>query len=147
MSDGYIGDLTAPAPDLIEKVVGVRGFDRAGHMLASPFQGDGWRKPERAAVCAPSRPSTAAALLRLGLKPPKASSAAAGVVAHQQRLPRHSAPGDNCVCGIYAYYSITEAVIPAWPIVAAVQAWGKLVLHAYPVTGTVATPQTGTVSR
>jgi hypothetical protein len=129
MSDGYIGDLAVPAPDLIEAVVGVRGFERAGHYLASPFQRGEWRQPEQRAACVPDRKRHAAALMGLGTKPPAASSKAAGFVAHQQRLPRHPAPGDECACGLYAYYAVADAESHSWPITAAVQARGKLVLH------------------
>jgi hypothetical protein len=130
MSDGYIGEDSIVAPDLTDYVIGVRGFDRAGHMLASPFQGDEWRVPELRASCVPSRPRTAAALRRLGTKPPAANSKAAQVVERQERLRAHAAPGDDCACGIYGYYEVVDSVSAFWPIVAAVRAWGKLMLHA-----------------
>jgi hypothetical protein len=131
MSDGYIGESSAPvAPDLIEEVVGVRGFDRAGHMLASPFQGGEWKQPGQRAVCRPDRKRHAAALMGLGQKPPKANSAAAAFVARQQRLRRHAAPHVNCACGLYAFHSIAESeAFACGAITAAVQAWGKLVVH------------------
>lgn len=103
MSDGYIGHAAVRAPDLIQTVIGVRGFERAGHMLASPFQGDEWRGPEQSAVCSPDHGGTAAALLGLGAKPKAATTTAARVVARQQRLRRHEAPDPECSCGIYAY--------------------------------------------
>jgi hypothetical protein len=131
MSDGYVGEESVLAPpDLIEHVVGVRTFDRAGHALASPFQGDEWRQPEQRAVCAPDRRGHTAALVGLGKKPPAASKAAARVVARQRRLPRHAAPGDDCACGIYAYHDLDSEFLPDAPIVGVVQAWGRLAVHA-----------------
>jgi hypothetical protein len=130
MSDGYIGVVaSALAPDLLEVVVGVRGFRRAGHMLASPFQGDEWQRPERHAACVPSRASTVAALVRLGLKPRPATTTAGRAVARQQRLPQHAAPHPDCSCGIYAYHE-PDAELLDEPIVGIVEAWGKLCVHA-----------------
>jgi hypothetical protein len=130
MSDGYIGDESARAPDLIEHVVGVRSFDRAGHMLASPFQGNEWRRPEQHARCSPSRPRTAAALTRLGIKPKPAASTAAQIVARQERLRPHKAPHQDCVCGIYAYHDPDAKFLEFHPITAIIQAWGLLQVHA-----------------
>jgi hypothetical protein len=131
MSDGHVGKDSLPAPpDLIEHVVGVRSFDRAGHALASPYQGGEWRQPEQRAACAPDRGRHAAALVGLGQKPPAASKAAARVVARQRRLPRHPAPGDDCSCGIYAYHDADSEFLSAAPIVGVVQAWGRLCVHA-----------------
>jgi hypothetical protein len=130
VSDGYIGNESAHAPDLIEHVVGVRGFSRAGHMLASPFQGDEWRKPEQHARCSPSRPRTAAALARLGIKPKPAASTAAQLVQRQERLQPHRAPHEDCHCGLYAYHDTDTDFLEFHPITAIVQAWGLLQVHA-----------------
>jgi hypothetical protein len=130
VSDGYIGEVALVAPDLIEQVVGVRTFDRAGHALASPYQGGEWRQPEQRARCSPGRRTTAAALVRLGQKPPAASKAAARIVARQQRQPPHAAPHADCHCGLYAYHDLDSRFLPAGPIVGVVQAWGGLCIHA-----------------
>jgi hypothetical protein len=130
MSDGYIGDAVTPAPDLIDVVVGVRGFGRSGHMLASPFQKDEWRGPERQAVCVPKRATTAAALVGLGQKPTPAASAAAQIVARQQRLPQHAAPHPDCSCGLYAYHDAEVEHLDLNPIVGVVVGWGTLMVHA-----------------
>jgi hypothetical protein len=129
VSDGYIGDVAAPAPDLMEAVIGVRGFGRVGHMLASPLQRDEWKKPEQRAVCAPRRSTTAAALIRLGRKRKPAASTAAKIVARQKRLPHHAAPHSDCSCGLYGYHEF-DGEHPMWPIIGVVQAWGRLMVHA-----------------
>jgi hypothetical protein len=129
MSDGYIGNEAVRAPDLIEHVVGVRNFDRAGHLLASPFQGDEWRKPEQRARCVPSRTRTVAALTRLGVKPKPAASMAAQIVERQQRLRPHKAPHEACSCGLYAYHDVDAEHLEFHPIAAVVQAWGLLQVH------------------
>jgi hypothetical protein len=128
VSDGYIGDVSARVPDLIEAVVGVRGFRRCGHMLASPFQGDEWRMPEAHAVCVPKRSATTAALVRLGQKPKTAASTAARNVRRQRRLLPHPAPHADCSCGIYGYHEPDDEHLTE-PIVAIVQAWGLLQVH------------------
>jgi hypothetical protein len=128
VSDGYIGDVSARVPDLIEAVVGVRGFRRSGHLLASPFQCDEWHVPEAHAVCAPKRRPTAAALVRLGQKPKSAASTAARIVGRQRRLPPHAAPHADCSCGIYGYHDPNDKHLTE-PIVGIVQAWGLLQVH------------------
>jgi hypothetical protein len=130
MSDGYIGSESAIAPDLIEHVVGVRGFGRAGHMLASPFQGSEWRRPEQRAICAPKRASTSAALVALGQKPKSAASIAAQVVERQRRLQPHKAPHPDCACGLYGYHDADAEHLEVDPIITIVQAWGLLQVHA-----------------
>jgi hypothetical protein len=130
MSDGYIGDTALRAPDLVEAVVGVRGFARSGHSLASPFQGDEWRRPEQRASCSPDRSRTAAALAGLGTKPKQAQSVAARIVSHQQRLRKHAAPDNECACGLYAYHEPDAAHLDLHPIVGVVEAWGALCVHA-----------------
>ena len=91
MSDGFIGDIET-CPDLIGQVLGVRGFERAGHFLASPFQGDPWQRPTYAAVCQPNGRATAAALTATGAKPKTAVSAAQRIIERQLTRPDHDAP-------------------------------------------------------
>ena len=130
MSDGFIGDI-ATCPDLIGQVLGVRGFDRAGHFLASPFQGDPWHRPTRTAVCQPNRRATAAALTATGTKPRTAISAAQRIIERQRTRPDHDAPGVGCSCGLYAYHDVEHLTehLPCHRTVAAVHAWGELVVH------------------
>src|SRR5438067_9147419 len=104
MTDGFIGQKSVAVPDLIDYVVGVRGFGRSGHHLASPFQGTTWERPQIRAVCRPGKRTAKAALLSLGTKPAKAATAASSIVARQYRLGEHDAPHPECHCGIYAYH-------------------------------------------
>ncbi len=129
MSDGFIGTTSLTAPDLLEAVVGVRGFDRAGHQLASPFQGTTWDRPTQRAVCRPDHRTTKAALLSLGQKPAKAATAAAKVVARQYRLQPHAAPDAACHCGIYAYHDPDNEHL-VQPIIGVIRAHGRIQVHA-----------------
>jgi hypothetical protein len=129
MSDGYIGDIAAPAPDLVGTVIGVRGFARRGHTLASPFQGDEWKTPEMSATCEPTHAATQAALVGLGTKPKVASTAARIAVEKQRRLGNHPAPRQDCACGIYAYYEPDHKFLDKHAIVGVVEAWGTCIPH------------------
>jgi hypothetical protein len=129
--DGFIGDGSARAPDLLGTVVGLRTFDRAGHYLASPYQGTEWRKPELRATCNPERSATARALTKgLGQKPKLAASVAAVLVERQRHLPEHRAPDLDCSCGLYAYHEADDPHLESAPLIAIVEAWGDLVVHA-----------------
>jgi hypothetical protein len=131
VSDGFIGDAQIVVPDLTRKVLGVRGFGQRGHFLASPFQGEVWRRPTNRAVCQPDRKATAAALTATGAKAGAARSAAQRIVERQQARPDHDPPGDSCPCGLYAYHGVSDVVKHAGhhPVVAAVLAWGQIVVH------------------
>jgi hypothetical protein len=126
--DGYIGAALTAAPDLLDWVVGVRGFVRRGHQLMSPAQKAIWAEPERTAKCEPSRQAAVAALTALGVKPGRASRAGAQAYAIQRRLPAHDAPHVDCACGIYAFYGDDEH-LSIWPIVGVIRARGRLVVH------------------
>lgn len=129
MSDGFIGTKRVAAPDLVDYVVGLRGFDRSGHQLASPFQGDIWPTPGRRAECNPAPRATRTALMALGAKPAKASAKAKATLERQWGLPAHGAPDLKCHCGLYAYHG-EEDKLALHPIVAIVRAWGRLIVHA-----------------
>src|SRR5437764_14275047 len=101
MSDGFIGNERTQIPDLMDWVVGVRGFHRRGHQLMSPYQETVWERPELAAVCRPSKRTAKAPLLALGQKPGKASNVAAKTYERQRKLPPHAAPHLECHCGLY----------------------------------------------
>ena len=128
MSDGFIGDERVAAPDLMDWVVGVRGFTRRGHQLMSPFQESVWERPELTAVCRPSRRTAKAALLALGQKPVKAATAAGKTFARQRQLPPHDAPHLNCHCGLYGYHADDEH-LSYHPIVGIIRARGRLIVH------------------
>ena len=130
MTDGFIGNTTT-CPDLTAAVLGVRGFARTGHFLASPFQREVWRRPTARAVCEPDRKATASALIATGAKPRTANTAAQRIVQRQQARADHDAPGDTCPCGLYAYHSIDDLVrhLGVHPVIAAVHAWGQVVVH------------------
>jgi hypothetical protein len=131
VSDGFIGNAQVVVPDIAGRALGVRGFGRVGHFLASPFQGDAWRGPERRAVCQPDRSATAAALAATGTKSKTARSVAQRIVERQQARPDHDPPGDSCPCGLYAYHSpdLFTDHQAVHPVVAAVHAWGVIVVH------------------
>jgi hypothetical protein len=130
MTDGFIGNMMA-CPDLTGMVLGVRGFERHSHFLASPFQGDVWRRPTSHALCRPNRRATAAALAATGAKPRTARSVAQRIVERQQARPNHDAPGDHCPCGLYAYHALGDLIrhLGAHRVVAAVHAWGQIMVH------------------
>lgn len=128
MSDGFIGDERVAAPDLLDWVVGLRGFDRRGHQLMSPYQEHVWARPDHRATCGPSRRAARAPLLALGMKPAKATAAAAKTLARQRRLAPHDAPHPDCHCGIYAFHGDSEH-LPRWPITGIVRARGRLIVH------------------
>lgn len=130
MSDAFVGDIET-CPDLIGQVLGVRGFDRSGHFLASPFQGDPWHRPTRTAVCQPNGRATARALTATGTKPKTAVLAAQRIIEHQRTRPDHDAPGIACSCGLYAYHDVKSLAehLTYHPAVAAVHGWGEIVVH------------------
>jgi hypothetical protein len=129
MTDGFIGTEAAAAPDLMDWVIGVRGFNRRGHELASPYQGSTWERPEQKAICRPDKHAARAPLVALGQKPSAAAAAAGKTVAYQQHLRAHDAPIAECCCGIYGYHSYDEQ-LRTWPITAVVRARGRLIVHA-----------------
>jgi hypothetical protein len=131
MADGFIGNAAAVCPDLTGVVLGVRGFGRVGHFLASPFQGDVWRRPTSRAACEPDRRATATALVATGAKPGAALTAAQRIVERQQARSDHDAPGDTCPCGLYAYHGLDHLARHqrTHPVVAAVHAWGQIMVH------------------
>lgn len=128
MSDGFIGDERAQIPDLMDWVIGIRGFGRRGHHLMSPYQETVWERPELTGVCRPSKRTAKAPLLALGQKPTKATNAAAKIYARQQRLPPHDAPHLECHCGAYGYHGDDEH-LEMWPIVGVVRARGRMIVH------------------
>jgi uncharacterized protein DUF3631 len=129
MTDGFIGQKSVAAPDLIDYVIGVRGFDRNGHHLASPFQGMTWDRAQIRAVCRPGKRTAKAALVSLGAKPGPAGAAATKIVARQYRLGEHAAPHPLCSCGIYGYHEADAAHL-AQPIIGVIRAHGRIQVHA-----------------
>ncbi len=128
MSDGYIGNERVAAPDLMDWVVGLRGFTRSGHQLQSPFQETTWGHPEMTAVCNPGSKATRAALLALGQKASKATKAAQTTLARQRRIPLHASPAEDCHCGVYGYHADDEH-LALHPIIAIIRARGRMIVH------------------
>jgi hypothetical protein len=128
MTDGFIGETGVAVPDLMDWVVGVRGFTRRGHQLMSPYQETVWNHPAITAVCRPSRRTARAPLVALGQKPGKASNTAASIVARQQRLGPHAAPHVDCFCGTYAFYADDDH-LAMWPITGVIRARGRIIVH------------------
>lgn len=128
MSDGYIGNERVAAPDLMDWVVGLRGFTRSGHQLQSPFQETTWGHPEMTAVCHPGSKATRAALLALGQKPSKATKATETTLARQRRIPLHASPAKDCHCGVYGYHA-DDQHLALHPIIAIIRARGRMIVH------------------
>lgn len=128
MSDGYIGADCIAAPDLLDFVIGVRGFARVGNALASPFQGARWEHPAVRAQCEPSAAATRAALLGLGYKPGKAAKLTKQALHLQGRIRPHQAPHLDCACGIYAYHDPQDNHLSE-PIIGIVRASGRVIVH------------------
>jgi hypothetical protein len=128
MADGYIGEEALAAPDLLDYVIGVRGFARIGHSLASPFQSMPWPRPDVRAECEPSAQATRAAFAGLNYKPGKVAKMTKAALAQQARIRPHRAPHVDCSCGIYAYHD-PDADYLTQPIVGIVRAKGRLIVH------------------
>jgi len=104
--------VTAPAPDLVEPVVGFRAWRIVGGRLMSPYIPVRWEARVMHAECLPANRR-----LLFG----------AGWVAEP-----HASPHPDCKCGIYAYH---RPGVRTWfgefeTVEGVVSCWGRIEVHA-----------------
>jgi hypothetical protein len=102
---------TAPAPDLIEAVVGFRSWRLVDGALRSVYLPVFWTQPEMTASCLRSEAPDA--------------DAARDVPAD------HATPDRGCTCGIYAYYEpdLNFPTVDYRGVAGIVSLWGTIELH------------------
>jgi hypothetical protein len=96
-------ELTGPAPDLIDPIVGFRQWRLVGYSLTSLFNDTHWDRARLCAHCDSRRH-------------------------HPEVVPDHA-----CSCGIYAYYDPcprTASAVTRDLVAGAVIMWGRVELHA-----------------